>query len=383
MPTSLVALNIPRPSPRPVKSGSKPFKRPGPRTRRATKRPYVKNTPAICSGSLVGNDKCFVTSEECGRIVQKSWNEKKQGMYTEVGGEQILTRNCVISPKSAHGASIAVCGLDAAVNPNTVVVPCYPAAEVQASEILLTESQTNLNNGLKADKTEITWLPTHPTIDGSTSAVKGFKFETGFVGSGKSLCNVETGIPIYRDTADGSRELMGINIKTKADHGCSDSLSFASITRHGSWIAAQCAQFADADSVKFEVLPKNEATCSTDKVITFNNACTPVDVTSPGYPSLYENDQICSWKLIAPKGHQIVVTFLDVDIERSNHKRKCNHDALLWKVGNEKTDVEVCSSQDHRARYVSPKESASLEFRTDSSFKGRGFRARVSCQKRG
>jgi len=277
-----------------------------------------KKPPTVCSGSLVANDKCFVTSEECGRMVQKSWNDKKRGIITNVGGEQILTRNCVISPKAAHGASIAVCGLDAAVNPNTVVVPCYPSQEVVASEILVTESQTNLNSGKAADTTQTTWLPTHPAMDDSTTAVKGFKFLTGFSGSGQTLCNTESGTPIYRDTEEGNREFIGVNMKSRNVGACSESLSFASAARHGAWIAEQCAQFADADS-DFEPLPKSaDPPCDAEKVITFDSTCTPVEISSPGYPALYENDIKCTWQLQAPKGHQVTKThFLFWQIHRS------------------------------------------------------------------
>lgn len=75
------------------------------------------------------------------------------------------------------------------------------------------------------------------------------------------------------------------------------------------------------------------------------------------------------------------MSFIDVDIERSNHKRKCNHDALVWSVFG-KMPMEICSSQPVRSRYVSPKETVSLEFRTDSTLSGRGFKATVSCQKK-
>jgi len=202
------------------------------------------------------------------------------------------------------------------------------------------------------------------------------------------LCNTESGIPIYRDTADGSRELMGINIKSKdIKDACDDSLmSFASVTRHGSWIAEQCAEFADEHADRFEVLPKNDIKCEANKVLYFKDCDADAqEVTSPGYPSLYENEQTCGWELKAPKGHQIVLVFLDVDIERSNHKRKCNHDALVWShagPGLNRESTEVCNSQKIMDHYLSPKESARLEFRTDGTFKGRGFKARVSCQKK-
>jgi len=270
--------------------------------------------------------------------------------------------------------------LDAAVNPNTVVVPCYPTQEVQASEILVTESQTNLNSGKKEGHIQSTWLPTHNAIGGSESAVKGFKFLTGFSGSGQTLCNSESGTPIYRDREDGTREFMGVNMKSRNVGACSESLSFASVTRHGAWIAEQCAQFADADS-NFEQRPKSDAVCEQDKLIELSDCTESQEISSPGYPALYENDITCSWNLRAPKGHQIVMSFVDVDIERSNHKRKCNHDALVWTVPM-KMPMEICSSQPVRPRYVSPKETASLEFRTDSSLTGRGFKARVSCQKK-
>ena len=111
------------------------------------------------------------------------------------------------------------------MNPDTVVVPCFPAREVEANEILLSESQTNLNSRKLAENRQGTWLPTHPIIEGVSNAVKGFKFLTGFSGSGLTVCNAESGAPVYREL-DGARELMGVTMKSKqVANACDDSLS--------------------------------------------------------------------------------------------------------------------------------------------------------------
>ena len=124
--------------------------------------------PLVCSGGLIGNDRCFVTSEECAKVIKRNWDDKNglvnDPVYAKVGGELIMTNNCVMSPKVGDGDSIAVCGLGAAVNPQTVLVPCYPDSEVQSGEVLLSESQTNLNNGKMEEKFQSTWLPTHNDI---------------------------------------------------------------------------------------------------------------------------------------------------------------------------------------------------------------------------
>lgn len=331
--------------------------------------------PLVCSGGLIGNDRCFVTSEECAKVIKRNWDDKNglvnDPVYAKVGGELIMTNNCVMSPKVGDGDSIAVCGLGAAVNPQTVLVPCYPDSEVQSGEVLLSESQTNLNNGKMEEKFQSTWLPTHNDI--------GFKFMTGFSGSGQTLCSSESGSPIYRE--GDIRELIGINLSSNMK--CGASLSFGNTIRHASWIAQECAKFETEES-NFDVLKSPEESCPEEPVeIKLGEDCikNKIDFSSYNHPELYENSQNCKWNIVAPKGHQVLMEFVDVDIERSNHKRKCTHDVLLWKIEG-RPNIEICSSQPVRLKYISPKDSVSLEFISDDSFKGRGFKAELSCQRK-
>ena len=189
------------------------------------------------------------------------------------------------------------------------MVPCFPAREVVANEILLSESQTNLNSGKQAENRQATWLPTHPIIEGVSNAVKGFKFLTGFSGSGLTVCNAESGAPVYRDV-DGARELMGITMKSKqVANACDDSLSFASTTRLTDWISETCGMFGDSDSDRFEPKPIDDGVCVGDRSVNFGEDCTPIEVSSPNYPGLYSNDNECSWNFKAPYDHQVIEIF--------------------------------------------------------------------------
>merc|ERR1712156_163298 len=96
--TSLVSMAIPKPPAKPTKpnkTGKNKKNRNSNKSRNrrmAHKKSKGKRASAIhCSGSMIGNDKTFITSSECGRIVNANWEENRLGVYCTVGGEQILT----------------------------------------------------------------------------------------------------------------------------------------------------------------------------------------------------------------------------------------------------------------------------------------------------
>ena len=42
------------------------------------------------------------------------------------------------------------------------------------------------------------------------------------------------------------------------------------------------------------------------------------NITSPGYPDEYENNDYCEWEINVSEGKSIEIVFHDVDIEQSN-----------------------------------------------------------------
>ena len=262
----------------------------------------IKQKPKAlhCSGSMIGNDRTFVTSVECGRVVNTSWQNNRLGTYCTIGGEEIITRSCKEHPKG----EIAVCHLDAAVNPESVVVPCYPSEEISKDEMLSAESQSNLNgkSSVKEAAVQKTWLPTHAKY-GSELAVQDGSFAVGFSGAGQNLCNSESGTPVFRDTEDGARELVGI-VTSENKNKCQDKLVFSSVLGHASFISQFANEF-EPEATEFESYTAPEAECDNVGEHVFDENCTPITVQSPGYPSLYGNNQKCQWSFVAPRSYQV------------------------------------------------------------------------------
>lgn len=334
--------------------------------------------PEHCSGSMIGNDKTFVTSAECGEAVNTSWENDRLGTYCTIGGEQILTRDCKVDSKE----SIAVCQLVAAVNPETVLIPCYPSVEVKADEILATESQTSLNSGTieeGAAAVQKTWLPTHRhgyAEDSDDNAVIAGSFWVGFSGAGHNLCNSESGTPIFRDTEEGTRELIGIITSESAK--CKENLAFSSLIRHSSFIADLAAEFYLPETGEaFEGYAQPEQECE-DVDHVFDESCTPFEISSPGYPNLYNNDLKCKWNFSAPRNHLIKVVLNEVDIEPTSHPRKCLNDGLFFSEPG-RMPSQICNHRYTGKEMVSIRNQVELNFESDDSVTARGFSATVSC----
>jgi len=208
------------------------------------------------------------------------------------------------------------------------------------------------------------------------------QFSAGFSGAGQNLCNSESGTPIFRDTEDGSRELVGI-VTTEDSQKCQDKLAFASIIRHNEFISQYATEF-EPEANEFEKYEAPEEQCENVGEHVFDENCTPITIKSPGYPELYGNNKKCQWTFAAPLKHLIKVELKDVDIESTAHPRKCLKDALVFSQKG-KVPIQVCRSVYANKTIVSTptkvldREEASLTFSSDSTVTGRGFEATVSC----
>ena len=96
-------------------------------------------------------------------------------------------------------------------------------------------------------------------------------------------------------------------------------------------------------------------------------------ITSPFYPGHYDNNQNCSWKIIASRGERIYLFILDIDIERGTN---CPHDyieiqngyfALTGVIGR------LCGTSQN-STIVSYQQNLIVRFVTDGSVTRKGFR---------
>lgn len=98
---------------------------------------------------------------------------------------------------------------------------------------------------------------------------------------------------------------------------------------------------------------------------------------SPDYPNPYESDQSCIYIIRASDNQAIKLNFVDFDLE--SKYSDCDYDYLEIFDGlksNTTSFGKFCSSQPNEI--VSSHNTLILEFVSDSSVNGRGFKANYS-----
>ena len=96
--------------------------------------------------------------------------------------------------------------------------------------------------------------------------------------------------------------------------------------------------------------------------------------SSPGYPETkYPNDRTCRWNFLAPLGHKVLITVLDIDTEYG-------YDTVTFFDGsgeNEEKDpiLSTLSGNQVPRGIVSIHEEMRVTFTADISHSGRGFKA--------
>lgn len=98
-------------------------------------------------------------------------------------------------------------------------------------------------------------------------------------------------------------------------------------------------------------------------------------ITSPWFPNPYEDDKHCLYDIEAPLGKAIVLNFTDFSIEDD-----CDFDSLKIYDGIDSNSTLIgtyCGSEKPPAA-ISTLNHLHLEFRTDYSNTGPGFRADYS-----
>lgn len=98
-------------------------------------------------------------------------------------------------------------------------------------------------------------------------------------------------------------------------------------------------------------------------------------VTSPWWPSRYEDNKICAYDIEAPLGKAIVMNFTDFDIEND-----CDFDSLTIYDGVDANSTKIgtyCGTR-KPPTVISTLNHIHMIFQTDSSNTGPGFRASYS-----
>uniref|UniRef100_A0A3B3DT92 Adhesion G-protein coupled receptor G6 n=1 Tax=Oryzias melastigma TaxID=30732 RepID=A0A3B3DT92_ORYME len=114
-------------------------------------------------------------------------------------------------------------------------------------------------------------------------------------------------------------------------------------------------------------LPRNVRSCSpTDCNVALREAAG--GFTSPCYPQKYPNSLSCTWKMQAPPGYIIQLSFLDFELEEAPG---CMYDQVLVNTGG--ADVKFCGLTADGLTLNSTGNFMELSFKSDFSVRKRGF----------
>ncbi|XP_018412715.1 PREDICTED: G-protein coupled receptor 126 [Nanorana parkeri] len=92
--------------------------------------------------------------------------------------------------------------------------------------------------------------------------------------------------------------------------------------------------------------------------------------TSPCYPEIYANSQDCKWRIIAPVGFIIQLTFVDFDVEEAQN---CMYDSLS--LNNGETTSKFCGITAKGLKFNSTANEMVITFVSDFSIQKKGFSA--------
>ncbi|XP_063297839.1 deleted in malignant brain tumors 1 protein-like [Pelobates fuscus] len=103
-------------------------------------------------------------------------------------------------------------------------------------------------------------------------------------------------------------------------------------------------------------------------------------LSSPLYPGYYPNNAYCVWEIRVTPGHQVELTFLQMDLEYANN---CVYDSVTIYDGLPLSSPQldkICTSANHT--YISNSNIMGIVFRSDSSVQGNGFQAVYTSSQR-
>ncbi|KAK3588078.1 hypothetical protein CHS0354_012131 [Potamilus streckersoni] len=93
-------------------------------------------------------------------------------------------------------------------------------------------------------------------------------------------------------------------------------------------------------------------------------------LTSPYYPSQYENNLQCYWIIQAPMNYKIVIRIINIDLQQSGN---CLSDYLILHLGTNNDTDRICMNTDTDSIFISVSNKADVTFVTDGSIANTGF----------
>ena len=105
-------------------------------------------------------------------------------------------------------------------------------------------------------------------------------------------------------------------------------------------------------------------------------------ISTPNYPSNYPMDKICTWTVNAPQGYQVMLEFLDFDIEAKTyfHFVMCHYDYVSIFDGpntQSKRLAKTCGTK-RPGPFKSTSNSMTVKFDSDEANTMKGFQAKLS-----
>ena len=89
-------------------------------------------------------------------------------------------------------------------------------------------------------------------------------------------------------------------------------------------------------------------------------------ITSPFYPRLYPDNQMCSWQITVKQGNRVKLEITDYNIQQCG--ADCTCDYLQVKNGfSDYTPIKMCAVIPHTIAYYSLQESLTVLFVSDST----------------
>jgi cubilin len=101
-------------------------------------------------------------------------------------------------------------------------------------------------------------------------------------------------------------------------------------------------------------------------------------ISSPNYPAPYAGDRVCEYDIVAPQGKVIVLTILDLDIEKHSVCEFDNLEIFDGATADNATSLGRFCGEDKPGVFTSSFNHLHIHFSADASINGRGFQANYS-----
>ena len=89
----------------------------------------------------------------------------------------------------------------------------------------------------------------------------------------------------------------------------------------------ECAPRLESDDILFRLTACTTRGNHTEDIyreVPIKNARTTVTLSSPNFPKPYPQNIQCTWRILAPIGYQVKLSFLEFDLEESYQESGCH-----------------------------------------------------------